>query len=353
MTPRVTVLMTVYNGMAHLKAAIDSVLAQTLTDFELLIVNDASTDGSVEFIRSYGDPRIRLVLNEQNLGTARTMNRGIELARTAYIARLDQDDVSMPRRLEAQLAYMEARPDLDVTCTWEHTIDHDGRRVRSWRTKIENDGGFLGPLVVGKCPIWHPSIMFKRQVLIDAGGFDPAMSPVEDFDVTMRLALGGFHAGVVQEFLVLQRDHDARQSITKLDAQTRRTREVHEALLRCFCGEADPAWLGALLRMDEAWWQRSRSKADVVALLRSLDATLDRVQQDRHLTDADLRTLRRIVYRRIGYGARLAPSIGWLPAPLFYVALFACAPLLIPGLRPAASSLNARLHGLRFAGRRS
>lgn len=349
MGPRVTVLMSVYNGLPHLQAAIDSTLAQTLVDFELLIVHDAGTDGSLDLIKSYADPRIRLVLNEHNLGTARTMNRGTELARTQYVARLDQDDVSLPRRLEAQLAFMEARPDLDISCTWEYGLDHSGRRIRNWRTEVANAGEFLGPLALGKCPIWHPSIMFKRQALLDAGGFDPSMSPVEDFDVTMRLALKGYRAAVVPEYLVGQRDHDARQSITKLDIQRRRTREVHEGMIRRFCGQDDPEVLGYLLRMEEQWWQRCTSKADVVALLAALDAMLGRMDRELGLGPVEAKTLRNSVYGRIGRGARLAMAGAGLPAPLFYALLFAGSPWLIPGLRPIAATLNSRIQALRYA----
>ena len=348
MNPRVTVLMSVYNGLPHLQAAIDSTLAQSLGDFELLIVHDAGTDGSLDLIRSYSDPRIRLVLNEHNLGTARTMNRGIELARTHYVARLDQDDVSMPRRLEAQLAFMEAKPELDVTCTWEYGLDHSGRRIRNWRTEVVNAGGFLGPLALGKCPIWHPSIMFKRQAFLDAGGFDPSMSPVEDFEVTMRLALKGYRAGVVPEYLVGQRDHDARQSVTKVEVQRRRTREVHESMIRRFCGEDDPEVLGYLLRMEAQWWHRCGSKADVVALLEGLDAMLARMERELGLRSTEAETLRETVYGRIGSGARLAMTGAGLPAALFYATLFAASPWLIPGLRPIAATLNSRIQALRY-----
>ncbi len=351
MTPAVTVLMPVYNGLPHLKPAIESILAQTFTDFEFLIINDASTDESVACIKSYGDPRIRLIENNPNLGTARTMNRGIELARAEYIARLDQDDVSMPRRLEAQLAYMRERPHLDITCTWEYGLNHDGERLRNWRTSVDDDGGFLGPLLVGKCPIWHPSIMFKRQAMLDAGGFDPSMSPVEDFETTMRMALKGKSAGVVPEYLVGQRDHAARQSVTKYALQWKRTQDLHDAMLARFTDGTDVAGLGSLLRLEDAWWRRASSKADVVALIRGVETTLDRVGQDLSLTSAEMDTMRKVVYGRLGPGVKWAGALAAFPAAIVYAALFTGSPLLIPGLRPFASALNERVRRLRYAGR--
>lgn len=336
--------MPVYNGLPHLKPAIESVLAQTYADFEFLIVNDASTDESLACIRSYRDPRIRLVENPQNLGTSRTMNRGIEMASGTYIARLDQDDVSMPRRIEAQLAYMEARPQLDITCTWEHGLDSDGRLIREWRTSVDDDGGFLGPLLMGICPIWHPSIMFKRQAMLDAGGFDPTMQPVEDFEVTMRLALKGYHAGVVPEFLVGQRDHNARQSVTKAAAQARRTQELHELMLARFASDVDIERLGQLLRLEEGWRRGGLKKAEVARLFVELEHALEKVRTDHGLAPAAFATLQRVVYRRLGPGARRAPRWRHLPAPVFFALLFATSPLLIPGVRPLASSLFAKLH---------
>ena len=197
MSPLVTVLMPVYNGLPYLREAIDSVLQQTLTDYEFLIIDDASTDGSVACIRSYRDPRIRLVRNEKNLGTSGSMNKGIELARSKYIARIDQDDVCLPERLHEQLAFLENRPDLAIVCSWEVGIDSSSRRIRNWTRQLDNYGSFLGYLVVGKCPIWHPSIMFRRQVVKDVGGYDHSYSPAEDFELTMRLAMHRHSGGVV------------------------------------------------------------------------------------------------------------------------------------------------------------
>jgi hypothetical protein len=279
------------------------------------------------------------------------MNRGIELATAPYVARLDQDDASLPRRLEVQLAYMEARPDLSVTCTWEYGIDSAGRKVRNWRTDLQDDGAFLGPLVVCKCPIWHPSIMFKPRAVLDVGGYDQAGQPVEDFELTMRLALGGYKAAVVPEFLVLQRDHHARQSVTKAEAQRHRTRQVHEDMLRQFCGNVDPEMLGMLLRLEDELWDRCTKKEQLVALLTGLRDMLDRMNGAWNLSGPAFATLRRIVYKRIGAGARLAPSVRGLPAPLFYLVFFACSPLLIPRLRPAASFLYSKFQELRYAGR--
>ena len=112
--PLITVLMPVYNGEKYLQQAIESILKQTFTDFEFLIINDGSTDNSENIILSYDDSRIRYIKNEENLRLIRTLNKGIELAKGKYIARMDCDDISLPYRFEKQLKEFQNNPHLDM-----------------------------------------------------------------------------------------------------------------------------------------------------------------------------------------------------------------------------------------------
>src|SRR5262245_60671731 len=104
--------MAVHNGEKYLRQAINSMLGQTFTDFEFIIVNDCSTDNTAQVINSYHDPRIRIITNEQNLGLTRSLNLALDAASGEYIARLDCDDVSLPERLERQVAYMDKHPEI-------------------------------------------------------------------------------------------------------------------------------------------------------------------------------------------------------------------------------------------------
>ena len=115
--PLVTVLMPVYNGEKYLREAMDSILKQTLTNFEFLIIDDGSKDSSVKIINSYNDPRIKLVKNEINLGISKTLNRGIELASAELIARMDADDISYPSRLQKQYDYFTNNPECALLST--------------------------------------------------------------------------------------------------------------------------------------------------------------------------------------------------------------------------------------------
>ena len=126
MKPLVSVLMPVYNAEKYLAASIGSILAQTYGDFELLICDDASTDGSLEIVRSFDDTRMTLLTNRENLGNAATRNRLIEHASGEYVAVLDADDTAEPDRLARQVDFLERNPEIGLCGSWVNVIGHDG-----------------------------------------------------------------------------------------------------------------------------------------------------------------------------------------------------------------------------------
>ena len=125
MTPRISVIMAVYNGGSFLKPAIESILRQSESRFEFLIIDDGSQDGSAAIIESFKDPRIRLIRNAANRGLAASLNAGLEVARGTYIARLDADDIALPDRLALQLDFLERNPDIAA-------IAKDTARLGDW-----------------------------------------------------------------------------------------------------------------------------------------------------------------------------------------------------------------------------
>jgi glycosyltransferase involved in cell wall biosynthesis len=129
--PRISVVMSVYNGEKYLRQAIESILQQTYTDFEFIIIDDGSTDSSREIIQSYDDKRIRLVINEQNIGLTKSLNKGIRLAKGEFIARMDADDISLPQRFEKQVAYLDSHPEVGVLGTYANIIDHRGKIINN------------------------------------------------------------------------------------------------------------------------------------------------------------------------------------------------------------------------------
>ncbi len=162
--PLVTVLMPVYNGEKYLREAIESILKQTFTDFEFLIINDGSTDSSKEIILNYDDKRIRYVENEKNIKLIDTLNKGISLARGMYIARMDCDDISLPKRLEKQVKFMEQNPEIGICGTWVKTF---GENIKSTVWKYPIDYNAIKSNLLFNSLLAHPSVMFRLSVIND------------------------------------------------------------------------------------------------------------------------------------------------------------------------------------------
>ena len=124
--PAISVVLSTYNGERFLREAIDSILQQTFTDFEFIIINDASTDGTADILATYDDPRMRVLTNDVSLRLTKSLNKGIAQAGGKYVARMDDDDIALPQRLEKQYAYMEAHPEVAFLNTWMDIIRSTG-----------------------------------------------------------------------------------------------------------------------------------------------------------------------------------------------------------------------------------
>jgi glycosyltransferase involved in cell wall biosynthesis len=181
-SPVMTVLMPVYNAELFLREAMDSILHQTFTDFEFLIIDDGSTDASVDIIKSYSDPRIRFIKNERNLGISLTLNKGIELAKAELIARMDADDISYPDRLQKQYDYMIAHPDCGMLSTWARVISQDKKFIRLERYR----SNFYYYNLTFECWIYHPTIVFTKTAVKAAGMYSMPYS--EDYDLFWQIA---------------------------------------------------------------------------------------------------------------------------------------------------------------------
>jgi glycosyltransferase involved in cell wall biosynthesis len=182
MSPSVTVLMPVYNAERFLSEAMDSILQQTFTDFEFLIVDDGSTDRSLEIINSYTDPRIRLIQNAANLGITASLNKGINLARANLIARMDADDISYAERLRKQYEYFIRHPDCVLLSTLARVITEDKQTLYIDKT---NSNYFYYNLTFCS-PIYHPSVMYRKTAVQDVGMYTVPYS--EDFELFWRLS---------------------------------------------------------------------------------------------------------------------------------------------------------------------
>ena len=216
----VTVLMPVYNGTRYLREAIDSILKQTFEDFEFLIIDDASTDESASVILSYSDERIRFVQNESNVGQVRCQNIGLDLARGQYIARLDQDDSSLATRLQRQVALIDSDHRLAVVGTWMSKVDENGHEIDLWLGKVDDYVEYLFTSLTNSLPLYHPSVIFRRDAVMQVNGYDESLPYCEDQDLWRRLALAGYEARVIPEPLTRYRIHVEQQSVSKSNIQS-------------------------------------------------------------------------------------------------------------------------------------
>jgi len=185
--PKVTVLMSVYNGAKYIREAIDSILNQTFKDFEFLIIDDGSTDSSAEIIRSYSDPRIRLIQNEKNIGLTRSLNNCVKLARGEYIARQDADDISFPHRLERQVRFLDEHENVGVVSSSIVKINEGGEEIGTWRLSTDNDV-IKQNLMRDINQFSHPSSMFRKKCAERVGAYREQLKASEDYDLWLRIA---------------------------------------------------------------------------------------------------------------------------------------------------------------------
>lgn len=220
--------MPVFNGESFLRGSIESILGQTYSDFEFIIIDDGSTDRSVEIINSYADPRIRLIRQGTNQGLISTLNTGISQASGTYIARMDGDDVSLPQRLERQVAFMDEHPEVGVCGTWFRKIN--GTRGRVVRPPIGS--AEIKSFLLFDCPFAHPSVMLRRLLLDQLGQWYRAdYRHAEDYDLWARLAEVTEFANL-PEVLLYYREHAAQVSASQSGGQQASANAVRAYQLR-------------------------------------------------------------------------------------------------------------------------
>lgn len=186
LSPRVSVIMPVYNGARFLLEAIDSILSQTFDDFELIIINDGSTDDSVAVIDSYRDARIRVVNHESNKGLVFSRNEGIRLARAEFIAWLDCDDVSEMTRLEKQVNFLTDNPNVGLLGSWVSLIDENGvYQGCNWQYETESD--VLSILLLFKNRFVQSTVMVRREILT-VEMYREEYPLAEDYDLWVRIS---------------------------------------------------------------------------------------------------------------------------------------------------------------------
>jgi glycosyltransferase involved in cell wall biosynthesis len=183
--PKVSVLMSVYNGASYLRQSVQSILDQTFLDFEFIIVNDGSTDNTQEILESVSDPRVQ-VLMQPNTGLTKALNRGLKLCRGEFIARMDADDLSMPERLERQLIFFDKHPEVGMVGTAYFEIDDNGRVLSEKACLLEDNQ--LRKVLIKYNPFCHTSTMIRKSVLSRVGFYDESFPYAQDYELWFRIA---------------------------------------------------------------------------------------------------------------------------------------------------------------------
>ncbi len=224
---KLTVLMTVYNGETYLRETMESILNQTYRDFIFLIIDNASTDGSREIIRSYDDPRINLVPLPENIGQVGALNKGLDMIETPYVARMDADDISLPRRFQRQVAFMDRNPETGVCGTY--AIAFQGNQITRWKKTCE-PAEVKANLLFG-CPLAHPSVIMRTQFLNKHNlRYNEEIGFSEDWDLWLR-AGRCFPIANIPEYLLRYRIHGGSVSSRNLEPQQKVDRMLSRRLL--------------------------------------------------------------------------------------------------------------------------
>jgi glycosyltransferase involved in cell wall biosynthesis len=179
--------MPVFNGGAYLKEAVSSILGQTFGDFEFVIVDDGSTDGSLRTIESFSDKRIRIVAQE-HAGLVRSLNRALHIARGPYVARMDADDVALPDRIARQVAFLERNADVAVVSSNAQLIDSNGCGLGKSTAFHRYNRAIRKALMKLINPIIHSTVMFRREVVLGLGGYDEFFAKSQDYDLWLRVS---------------------------------------------------------------------------------------------------------------------------------------------------------------------
>jgi glycosyltransferase involved in cell wall biosynthesis len=232
MSIKVSVIMAAYNGEAHIEESVQSILGQTFKNFEFIIVDDGSTDGTVDKIQQIDDPRLRIV-RQSNQGQTSALIAGIQQAKGDLIARLDDDDCSLPDRLLRQVEFMNANPKVNLCGT--RFIEKYGENLLSQRVYFAQSNAEIKKVISFYNPFAHSSVMFRRDAYSKVGGYDKNFTICMDYDLWLRLMDVGEVYNIDEAFTVI-RLHKNSASMKQERLKTLESIEIRSRAYRKFRG---------------------------------------------------------------------------------------------------------------------
>lgn len=258
--PSISVLMSVRNGLPYLPETVRSILAQTFTDFEFIIVDNASTDGSLGVIEEIArtEPRIRLVRNERDLGHSGGLNRGLEFCCAPWVARMDADDIALPERFERQLRFLRDNPDVRCTSCLAWYINAEGKTAGKTFHDLTTREAFQRymreQLAIG---ILHPGAMIDRELLVKVGGYREEFKQANDIDLWGRIADAGGLILVQEEYLMKFRVHGGSNTSQSFRNARLKYQWARYCMRARRAGKPEPAWEAYVAERENApLWKR-------------------------------------------------------------------------------------------------
>ena len=214
--PAISILLPAYNAAMYIEETISSLLSQTFADFELVIVDDGSTDNTVSIIRSFSDSRIILIENKQNLGLVKTLNKAALICKGVYIARMDADDIAIKERLQLQKDFLDTHPAVAAVAGWVSFINEHGFETGIWDLdRKTNTAAVIKKALLKENCIAHPTVMIRAAVLKEYL-YKENQKHIEDYDLWLRLAAGGLQIEKVQQPVLYYRVHPSSITSRKL-----------------------------------------------------------------------------------------------------------------------------------------
>ena len=277
---KISVIMSVYNGEEYLHEAIDSVLSQSFTHFELIVINDCSTDSTSEILMRYAvlDSRVKVHTNEVNLRLPSSLNKALSLAQGKYIARMDADDICLPDRLEKQYAFMEAHPDIALSSC----------RFMTLKNGVISSGGCGGrcdhesikALLLVTNPILHPGIIAKADT-IRSLGYDKNFTCTEDMELWSRFVMTHNKLEILPEYLMIYRLHDKQITETTKERQRGEVLAIQKRYyaewLACMSEELWNFYINGIYFRDEADPEKFRT---FFRWMKSVNRKIGKVEKD-------------------------------------------------------------------------
>jgi glycosyltransferase involved in cell wall biosynthesis len=237
--PKISVIMPVYNSSQFLRAAIESILNQTMSDYEFIIINDGSNDESVEIISEYErkDARICFINNKENSGLIDVLNQGISVSTGDYIARMDADDISLPQRFKVQSQFLDTHPEVGVVGSNVHFIDSSGRRISNFinNPRLPQTTNQIKWSLCFSCCLIHPTIMMRQELVKKVGGYNKQAKHAEDYDLWERMSVITNYYNLSQKYLLL-RKHEKNVTVLHMDTTLGNSQKISQKLLSNYLG---------------------------------------------------------------------------------------------------------------------